>query len=1348
MDELELLDKESRDPISDEEAAQLAKDQVERIQHRRVQEGERIEEANIEQEELNQRNLEIDDSRNKENWGIGEYVKEGVSAITGGLQDSVSSLVTLPERVIDFATGEMARENATEEGYKPEWDDWFVNDSDPIETKTWWGTLIRGVTHFGSLAVIPVGQIGVLSKIGLGSKIGGAIGRVLPKLASNKLAIKLGHQALRGAKVDALSVYSQDDNALGVLKEHLGGHVPWVLAPLDPLATNPHDHPMLKTFKNIVEGMGLGVISDTFLESLAKVKNSDLHKLLRGSRSMQELDEGNALLRGTQLQLDELKTLEDQIADNPFRQEWEEARRVLDETTEDLQISSRSNIKPTALARKQLDQDIAANTYQVAYKNYVRWRPDNMDLDQEAIFKRIDEIRAEIDTSSTTYNPYKNEPKARHEGNATSLEHPDDVMESAKQLKNTWGAEDGSLGGVLSKTSIRNAAESAHMAWKEVAKYAEAISKSTKLKKELAVYRSAGRTPDEFYNNQLLVFDKLIKNREISDLSAEEFMKPIYDIVGAMQPYTFTDGTKIQYVAQDFVKSLDLVTGDLLRRLRDSGIMSRELENIINVNGVGGPTDNLIQQLLAVIKMTKLSRMFAGQNLEILGEHGGRTTRQQLLDAVDKQSIENVKALQLATKLAGEGNEELLDGIRHYISMANDVHNVEDLMAFLRAKMRGGELNTKDAGLLIKEMQMVMVNSVLSGPKTGARAIIGTSTATFLRPVAQSLGAALSGDGRVFREGMADLNGMVQAIPESFQLFKRNFKAYWSGDIADIRTRYTERLQSDENWQALAYLTEREGTDSDKIALYLANMARSWNDNSFLTYSTKVMAATDDAFAFILGRGRLRVKAYREVLDNLGESNFKEVTPDMIAMAENKLVDTVFDADNNLKDAFIENARKEVTLTQDLTGWQKDLANVIQKNPWTRPFFLFAKTGVNGLTLTAKHVPIARKLSAEFNAIARATPDNLSKVGKYGIETAADLKAAKAIQRGRLAMGCTAMFLAGQAYLAGNITGNGPVDRVKKQNWINGGWIPRSIKIGDVWVSYDSFEPFNQILAAVADIGDHYELMGDEWAEQNLLSYGLLIGQNIVSKSYLAGLMQLVDLVGGEKNQHEKILASLLNNHLPLSGLRNEIGKVLNPGMKELSKGFWDTLRNRNQFMEILASNPLPIKYDMLDGSPIRDHDFFTRMFNAISPINLNGDWSPGRELLFEGGYDLRTTVFRAPDGTDLSDSPLLRSLFQEAIGQQRIIIQLDQLAEREDIQRSVELMHHDIRNGLRTNDAKSYLHNKLIQEIIDNARKVAWAQIKDHPDAVKLILEARQNTINNLDAYNRSLETLLEIPK
>ena len=77
----------------------------------------------------------------------------------------------------------------------------------------------------------------------------------------------------------------------------------------------------------------------------------------------------------------------------------------------------------------------------------------------------------------------------------------------------------------------------------------------------------------------------------------------------------------------------------------------------------------------------------------------------------------------------------------------------------------------------------------------------------------------------------------------------------------------------------------------------------------------------------------------------------------MVAKAESNFVDQIFDAEGGLRDDYIKGAKREATLTQDLNGFAKGLNTVFENNPWARPFFLFARTGVNGLNLTAKHTP-------------------------------------------------------------------------------------------------------------------------------------------------------------------------------------------------------------------------------------------------------------------------------------------------------------------------------------------------------------------------------------------------------
>ena len=98
----------------------------------------------------------------------GDYVADTFIGLGAGARDIASNIITTPERVIDFFSGEMEEEGKTEEGYKTEWDQFMYGDGDPIETKTWWGGLVRGATDVvGTIALT-----GGAGKVAQGAKIG------------------------------------------------------------------------------------------------------------------------------------------------------------------------------------------------------------------------------------------------------------------------------------------------------------------------------------------------------------------------------------------------------------------------------------------------------------------------------------------------------------------------------------------------------------------------------------------------------------------------------------------------------------------------------------------------------------------------------------------------------------------------------------------------------------------------------------------------------------------------------------------------------------------------------------------------------------------------------------------------------------------------------------------------------------------------------------------------------------------------------------------------------------------------------------------------------------------------
>ncbi len=1195
---------------------------------------------------------EAEDVQNEEDANLqdkpdlGDYIKDTGVGVVGGLQDTASSLVTLPERVIDFFSGEMGEEAKTEEGYQTEWDDWFVNDEKPIETKTWWGGLVRGVTHVGTTLAAT-----------------GGIGGVAAKGAS--LGTRLASGALAGARFDLVSKTSQDDNVSGMLKEK----IPFLDT---PLATKEGDHPMMKTLKNVVEGMGIGLVFDGVYEGI--------------------------------------KFGMDSVAG--------------DQVT--------NFVKSTGAAAEYKGKKVISAAEE-------QWKNRNKNVN----FQQVQKAKEQLKTKA--YGAFKNSKISDvWQGTSFSNETAKSVRKGLKDIKTKWGAEEGTAGSFLSNVEVDNIARSSKESRKTVRQVLKKAYSQNKISQLEETAKRQGKSLDELVEFDVELSQRIYEGRNTSGLSPEEFWADI-----TKQKFKAEGDASYEFVRPEFANTIDLINGSLLSDIRALGLTGRELQDVVDVRDVDGPAQQLVEKFIAGLRIRKQMKAEWSQMGRDLDQ---RVPRVRLDAEVDADVGQSIDAFRMALEMSGEdGGDDLFKAIFEGISMAKDIHTLEDFDAFMRQKLKGGTFKggQKQTGALIREMGTMFTHSVLSGPKTAVRAIMGTSSATFTRPMAMALGGAMRGDWVTSRSALASLNAMREAVPESFELFKRRLNAYWGGDISTMKTRYIERTKADDQWQMYGHWAETRGSKSDKLTFRMANMVRGLNDNRFLTYSTKIMAATDDAFGLIIGRARAREKAFLKAADELPDGNFVDFDADFFKRMEDDFNSQIFDADGNITDAAAAYSKKEATLTQDLTGFTKKLETAFNETPWARPFFLFARTGINGLSLTAKHTPGFNFLVKEWNDIAFAKPGgDLTPLKAYGIENVQDLMNAKAVQQGRLAMGSAAIFMAGQAYLNGGLHGNGPTDRQKRQAWLDAGWKPRTIKLGNTWISYDAFEPYNQILALVGDIGDHQELMGEEWAEDRLSKLTMAIAGTITSKSYLAGLQSFVDLFSGQPGQQQRIIASLLNNTLPLSSLRNEIGKVLTPYTRELGSDIEDSIRNRNLISENIASDPLPIKYDILTGRPIKDHNFMTRVFNSVSPVNFNLDYSPGRELLFNSGYDLRTSTYAAPDGTDLSDSPKVRSMFQKAIGEQNLEKTLNEMAADEAIQLSVAEMNYERRSGNKSTEPRSFPHYKRIAKAIDRAKKRAWAKIKKENDVQKLLIDERNQKLQNRSANKRTIDKILDIPK
>ena len=68
--------------------------------------------------------------------------------------------------------------------------------------------------------------------------------------------------------------------------------------------------------------------------------------------------------------------------------------------------------------------------------------------------------------------------------------------------------------------------------------------------------------------------------------------------------------------------------------------------------------------------------------------------------------------------------------------------------------------------------------------------------------------------------------------------------------------------------------------------------------------------------------------------------------------------------------------------------------------------------------------------------------------------------------------------------------------------------------------------------------------------------------------SNLASIEPLHDILQGDGNAAIRFASSFGNNALPLGGLRNEIGKVMYPQLRQIRSELDDNLRNRNAWLD------------------------------------------------------------------------------------------------------------------------------------------------------------------------------------
>lgn len=597
----------------------------------------------------------------------------------------------------------------------------------------------------------------------------------------------------------------------------------------------------------------------------------------------------------------------------------------------------------------------------------------------------------------------------------------------------------------------------------------------------------------------------------------------------------------------------------------------------------------------------------------------------------------------------------------------------------------------------------VMYNSMLSSAATHIVNATSNFTAMVLRPTA----ALVGGDIRAKKAAIASFYSFGETISDALKMAAKE----WNLNAANAKGIDNSTGMAALQLEDLAQRAAESGDAKFQAGVRVMQLVQGIADMPGMGLPSRMLTTSDAFFKSAVQRMEYKRMMMEEAID-IGGSDTKAIFKDLVQ----KNLDLNFTKSGEVMNAELERLAKEVTFQQDLEGTAKKFGEWVDSYPGLKIFFPFVRTGHNVATYTASYVPfIGTKISG--NAARLADPA----VSSYE----------KAIIKGREKLGGLFVVSAGMMAANGMLTGNGPMEAKARKRWLEENQ-PRSIKIGDTFISLDRVEPFGPLLAAVADINYAFNngLMNEDRA-QWLSGYLIqTMALNVTDRTFFQGFQKLsnfLDPSGGNAGMRMVTTgADAFNNLIPFAGARRMLTNMINPYMNEFNEQYDRVLHNAT--LGMLGNKATA--YDFITGEPV---DNMSGGINALLPIKINQkEQNDVKQALMNIEYN-SDKIIEELGRTGVNLTPEQKQFMQKKMGEGGLEKSLRNIISREDWRAAVkEYRDNPNKTGVP-------LQNQLFYRLIDQevSRYADWAmeQLKlEYPELQQAITSYKNNA--NADKY------------
>ena len=1199
----------------------------------------------------------------------------------------------------------------------------------------------QAARQIGSVLVPTMFGVGALKAVAAAghARVGWSLGNT----AFMRFIGNRGVEAATGAIVGAVSSEYEGDNLTGMAKKALPPQ--WDFIP-DSMATLDTDSPDIKRRKNVEEDIGLGFLIP-FVGSLRKFSQAiDEVKTVFNPRIIPKTPQAETWLKAAApeeaLTVNARKVWNDAYKGGEVSRSWDE----LDEAAQQSTIN------------RFVDEGVIAGDDVTSYA-----------IKQE---NNLDELGE--------YNLYRNPDsdvalKGVHDlydWNEIGVRGVDDFgivgasLDAVRVAKN-YDTVYGRLGSMLSTPAIKYGVTTPQASEEIILGLTQQLKSADEYGMEAA--------------NWSIKFDDVLAESENLVIELFDPSMGIKELRQILDPYIVKSPSGVEYVAEEGYSSLfralsgysDDMTGMDIARAQSYlatslGGQVSDIAEGMRINrgsrAVYTAQERVKENLQYLMKLKGITRYYAEKKAgttKLFNKLTQKGIDPQTITTPPDEIDEVLQSIQREVEVFGENLDylnnsypktaealmelyELSDGRINSIQRMNE--EIQHSFTNFRPLYDG---KPGSPNILEQAVRGNFYNSMLSSIGTSAQALYGNLGGTVAEPLTYFAGALLRQDMASMQRGWhaysAIWDTQKKAVPYAGKLF---MKASQNPNSVKSQTRLDAVIQFEEKLSAFKKIAAERAEEGQEGFQYLINMYENMKHmemDPIFRLTPNTFTGFDGWTNATIANAHSRFRAMSE-LKRLGE----EATPKRIQQLANAEYDSMFDANGIIVDKAVKYNSNEIALNLD-TDMVKGLDDLLQSFPGARMFLMFPGTTVNLLKQFDDYAPLPlRAFQQDLNDLVYTPAVDLienpqlmdrllssrgydpSKMAEgVKIDTLIDLKN-KALGKKAFGTFITSTLVTGLFFNQVDITGDGLYDRTaQRSREQNSNWKKRTIAIGGSRVEYEKIlgPGLSNWVAAVVNVADNFDMLGEAKTENLFQKLSFILGASVTNQALTSSLRPLIELASGNGFEANRWSAGMFNSLGPLGGLRSEMGRVLDGGLKIVDNEFKAHMANRNQVVGMLdASNRLPYIYSPITGEVPNQYTLAQRAWNAYSPIKIYPGQTPEELFLQDVEFNIATT-FKSHKGIKLD--PNERSELFRIMGEQGFFrTRIKSIMGRAESRNTVANLKAARRNNITSEelDLSDYdlVHYQLSQALRD-AEKLAFNELNSD---MRSAIEVRRQAV------------------